>query len=93
MPYDYIPVSCDFYDEVALYATEKKTGKIHYFKSLEEKVLASSSGPVTDIVTEHKVEYLLTSQDKIRLDRIVSIFGKPGPAFETYQNFGNSCAG
>ena len=89
----YVPVSCDFYDEVALHATEKTTGKIHYFKSLEEKVLASSSGPVLDIVTENKVEYLITRQEKIRLDRIVSIFGKPGPAFEIYQSFGNSCAG
>lgn len=93
MPHEYIPVHCDFYDEVALHATERTTGKIHYFRSLEEKVLASSSGPVLDIVTEYKVEYLITRQDRIRLDRIVSIFGKPGPAFDVYQSFGNSCAG
>jgi transcriptional antiterminator Rof (Rho-off) len=91
MTYQYVPVSCEFYDEVAVFATEQKTGKIHYFKSLEEKVLASAEGPVSDIVTEHKVEYLTTRRDKIRLDRVVSIFGRPGPAFEIYQSFGNSC--
>lgn len=93
MPHPYIPVSCEFYDEITVFASQRRTGKIHYFKSLEEKVLASANGPVNDIVTENKVEYLLTNQDKIRLDRIVCIFGHPGPAFETYQSFGNSCAG
>jgi hypothetical protein len=34
---------------------------------------------------------ILSDDDYVRLDRIITINGKPGPAFDEYDNYANGC--
>ncbi|HEY9560953.1 MAG TPA: hypothetical protein VIR29_09225 [Anseongella sp.] len=54
--------------------------------------IGQSEGCIRELKREASGEYLFTdSRDKIRLDTIITLFGKPGPAFNDYESYGNAC--
>jgi hypothetical protein len=63
---------------------------VHYFGA--ENELEGSRGRIGDIVKEKDGEFLpVNHDDRIRLDRIITINGKPGPAFGEYDSYANEC--
>lgn len=75
----YKPVDCGFVDLIEIAATQKKSGIIQY---LEGEKLSSVEDQITTWESIEKQEFLFTKGGlKIRLDRIVSLFGMAGPAF------------
>jgi len=74
----YIPISCDFYDEIELLALRKSTCKVIFRNKNEEEEMIE--GVIKNVFSKNKEEFLDMGGDvKIRLDRLVSINGMPLP--------------
>jgi Rho-binding antiterminator len=68
----YIPISCNFYDELEALATLGKSAHIHYLDDDENKVCLE--GKIKDFILKEKVEFMVTTNDVlIRLDKLVSV--------------------
>lgn len=88
---EYHPVDCGFHDEFESYATLGKNIKINYWK--QEGELTQATGIIKDVyATESKEEFIkLNTDEMIRLDHIITIDGKPGPAIDAYEDYANAC--
>lgn len=84
----FLPVDPDFYDIANTFID--KYVKVFYFgvdKNVEE-----SKGNYMGIVTRKDGEFLhIKTDEKVRIDRIISINGKLGPAFDEYDAYANAC--
>jgi hypothetical protein len=86
----FTPVAYDYYEIIEELRLKGTDSVIHYFKA--DKVLESAYGRIDSVLKEKNGDYLLmSSKEKVRLDKIITIFGKPGPAFDLYDSYGNSC--
>lgn len=84
----YIPVDPDYFE---LFEQEMEKGeiKVIYFAFSIEPELEESRGKVSRIdALENEGEHLFFENgDLVRLDRIVVINGKPGPAYDEYDSY------
>jgi Rho-binding antiterminator len=71
----YIPVSCDFHDELEVLATLRQECRIVYSNAANE--LVEVQGLIVDVYAANKADFLkLKDGTEIRLDRIVSVNDK-----------------
>ncbi len=82
MKSEYTPVDCLFYDILEAVVIKKQETDISYFS--EDGNEHQLHGIIRDIVTlKNKGEYIVLNNDeKIRLDRIITLDGKTGPAID-----------
>jgi hypothetical protein len=76
------------YDEIFAREKEKDISRVIYFgKGIElEEVKDKITGTQKNNLNE---EYLCFDKgEEVRIDRIISINGIPGPAFDEYNNYG-----
>jgi len=84
----YLQVPPFFYDVVENEA--KKEIKVFYFEP--DKVLGDAKGNFVDIISGKTGDYLVfQDQLPVRLDQIITINGRPGPAYEEYEAYANAC--
>ena len=88
---NYMPVPWEFREMLDDARKEKKNSIIHYFK--EENQIDSVSGEIVEVrEVKNEGEFLIVeSGEKVRLDKVITLYGKPGPAFEKYDSFANAC--
>lgn len=73
---DYTPVSCAFHDQLEALATLRQPCQMTYHTSEDEVV--ERQGLIVDVYAEDKADFLkLEDGTVIRLDRLVSVNGKP----------------
>lgn len=87
----YTPVPYEFREVLEEQIGNRKSGKV-FFWSADEKV-DEQSGTVIRL-DERPGEGLFAvfeSGISVRIDRIITLFGKPGPGFEAYDAFANQC--
>ncbi|MBW4629242.1 MAG: hypothetical protein KME49_27970 [Brasilonema octagenarum HA4186-MV1] len=71
----YIPVSCDFHDELEALATLRQECRIVYSDAANE--LVEVQGRIIDVYAANKADFIkLKDGTEIRLDRIVSVNDK-----------------
>lgn len=71
----YIPVSCDFHDELEALATLRQECRIVYSNAANE--LVEVQDRIVDVYAANKADFLkLKDGTEIRLDRIVSVNDK-----------------
>lgn len=87
----YTPVPYEFRELVTAKIEERQHGRIFFFN--ERNVFDSVDGRVDrmDEVGSSGVFVFLDPAAAIRADRIITLFGKPGPAYDEYDRFGNVC--
>jgi hypothetical protein len=86
----FTPVAYEYYEILEEHQQKQTNSIIHYFK--EEKVIESASGKVVKVLKEKDGDFvLLSSDEKVRLDTIITIYGRPGPAFDIYDSYANAC--
>lgn len=85
----YLPVDHDFEEMVAKILIERKSGKVYFFDAKKE--LDGVEGPLDRIEKNNEGKFLLVRGLPVRLDKIITIAGKPGPAYEEYDNYANAC--
>ena len=91
MEASYSPVEY-VYREIIEEEIEKcTTGKIFYFNG--EQVVDSVEGQVVKMreINGKGLFITLDPEAQIRIDRIITLFGKPGAAYDEYDNFSNQC--
>ena len=87
----YLPVAWE-YREVIEEEIEKGTqGKIFYFCAQEGICEAHGSILRMEDVKNKGLFVILDSEAMIRVDRIITLFGKPGAAYDEYDAYGSSC--
>lgn len=86
----YLPVAWE-YREVIAEAIEKRTeGKIFFFNQNNE--VDEAAGRVMKLKEEKKGLFIhVDTGVKIRVDRIITLFGKVGAAYDEYNAYGNAC--
>ena len=78
MDNQYVPINCSYYDELEILAMHKQACTIEYFD--DEQTTKSADGVIADVFSKEKQEFLkLDSGEVIRLDRLISVNGKPLP--------------
>jgi hypothetical protein len=91
MDNDYLPVGPVYYEIIEGERKKNLTAIVNYFGHKNE--LEAVRGVIKGVfVFERRGEYLvLENGDKARLDRIITINGKPGPAYDEYDGYSLAC--
>lgn len=87
----YLPVGWEYREVIEEEMEKRTTGKIFYF--CDEEGICQTEGTVV-LMKEEKNEGLyivLDTETKIRVDRIITLFGKPGAAYDEYDAYANAC--
>lgn len=87
----YTPVSWDFRELIAEEISRQTLGKIFYFG--EGKTVDEESGAIKkleELPGEGLFVFLDTGR-RVRIDRIITLFGKPGAAYDEYDAYANAC--
>ncbi len=87
----FIPVDPDYHEMIEKERNEKDTAVIHYFKN--ENTIGEEKEKITGITTNHRNEEFvsLANGKGIRIDRIIVVNGKPGPAYDEYDAYALAC--
>lgn len=87
----YMPVDPDYYEMIEKEKAEKDTAVIHYFK--DENLLGEEKGKIKGINKNHRNEDFvnLDNGKGVRIDRIIVVNGKPGPAYDEYDAYALAC--
>ena len=87
----YTPVDPDFTDIINTQAEKPRSFRIFFFQPNHE--IGQSDGKYNGIRQEPDGEFIeLTGDKNVRLDRIITVNGKPGPAFDEYDAYANACS-
>ncbi len=87
----YLPVDPDFFEVIEHERQRKDQTVVFYFGP--DKELKDARGKIAGIVTTAKYEDFLSFEngEQVRLDRIIVINGRPGPAFDLYDSYALAC--
>jgi len=87
----YYPVRWEFREVIEEQITKETEGKIFFF--CENEGICEAISEVVELkeIGREGVFILLKNENKIRIDRIITLFGKPGAAYEEYESYGNEC--
>jgi hypothetical protein len=87
----YTPVPYDFREMIQEEIEKGKSGKIFYFNG--ERKLDDLDGKIVSLDEINGEGLFIRSESgkSVRIDRIITLFGKPGAAYDEYAALGNSC--
>lgn len=87
----YLPVAPDYIDVIVEEIEKGTRGKVFYFNSEEKVDDAEGKAEQLIEVKGEGVFVVLESGTKIRVDRIITLYGKIGAAYDEYDAYGSSC--
>ncbi len=87
----YMPVDPLFYEVIEAEKLKHHPAVVHFFTPGNE--ITDIKGMIQEVIkTPAHDEYLLLNTGKqARLDRIIVLNGKPGPAYDEYDSFALAC--
>ena len=91
MTTSYVPVQYVYREIIEEEIGKGTTGKIFYFNG--DNVVDSIEGRVIKLeeISGEGLFITLEPVALLRIDRIITLFGKPGAAFDEYDAFSNQC--
>lgn len=87
-PDKYLQVDPDFSADAKAVAEGSISGKIHFFNA--EGKIDDASGEA-QYERNASGEYLNVQNKLIRLDKIITLHGRPGPSYALYDSYANAC--
>lgn len=87
----YLPVAWEYREMIEEAILKNSQGKIFFF--CKEEGVCEGKGIIVEM-KELKNEGLflvLDNEHHIRIDRIITLFGKPGAAYDEYDAYANAC--
>ncbi|MBC8003899.1 MAG: hypothetical protein H7X84_00380 [Verrucomicrobia bacterium] len=86
----YHPIYPDYY-EIFSQEQEKEFSKVFYFG--DDNNVEEAKGKINGLVNGGSIgEFLIfDSRDEVRIDRIITINGIPGPAYDEYDAYALAC--
>lgn len=90
MKTDFCPVHPDYYD---LFSEEQKKDSVIVFYFGNGSDMREAKGKITGLVKKEAFEEYLhfDSGDQVRIDRIITVNGRPGPAYDEYDAYALAC--
>lgn len=86
----YTPVDPDFYDIIS--NQSEKSGEMNIFFFKPDNEMGQAKGEYKELMKAPEGEFInFFGDDPVRLDRIITLNGKPGPAFDEYDAYANAC--
>jgi len=91
MESSYLPVPWVYREEIEDEIAKQAEGKVFYFG--KENEICEEVGKIQEMVelTGEGTFIKLTTGNYIRIDRIITLFGKPGAAYDEYDSYANFC--
>jgi len=84
------PIDPDIIEIIEDYIALGKQGKVHFFD--ENGKVNSSEGTAASIVKNTYGVFLTISGDRpVRIDRIITLMGRPSAAYDEYDRYANVC--
>ena len=87
---EFSPVHPDYYD---LFSDEqeKELSRVFYFDNGSD--VEEVKGKIINLIKKNDFEEYLRfdSGDEVRIDRIITVNGKPGPAYDEYDAYALAC--
>ncbi|MEQ6119229.1 hypothetical protein [Reichenbachiella sp. MALMAid0571] len=84
------PIDPEIIEIIEDYIALGKQGKVHFFD--ENGKVNLSEGTATSIVKNTYGVFLTISDNKaVRIDRIITLMGRPGAAYDEYDRYANAC--
>ncbi|MEC3879625.1 hypothetical protein [Parapedobacter sp. 10938] len=87
----YLPVAWEYREVIEEAIEKKQTGKIFYF--CRDEGVCEAAGKVIKLkeITKEGLFIVMDTAARIRVDRIITLYGKPGAAYDEYNAYGNAC--
>ncbi|HYG17986.1 MAG TPA: hypothetical protein VD816_03620 [Ohtaekwangia sp.] len=91
MATSFSPVQYVFREVIEEEIAKHTHGKIFFFDDNDK--VDSAEGTVVKMqeIPQQGIFIFLHPDKQIRIDRIITLFGKPGAAFDEYDSFANQC--
>ena len=91
MSASYLPVPWDCREVIEEEMKKGTRGKIFYF--CDEEGVCSKEGKITEMkeLPNEGVFLYLDNGTTIRIDRIITLYGKPGASYDEYDSYANAC--
>lgn len=86
----YLPVPWEYREIIEEQIENQTTGKIIYFC---KEGLCERNGAIVEMkdISGEGLFIFIDSGDRIRVDRIITLFGKPGAAYDEYNAYADAC--
>lgn len=86
----YLPVAWEYRESILAQIQSGNKGKVFYFAN-QHKV-EETAGILLKLLSEKSGDFILMDNgDKIRIDRIITLFGKIGAAYQEYDAYASAC--
>lgn len=91
MKNSFSPVKYEYREIIAEEIAKHTQGKIFYFN--DDQLLDSCEGQIVELkeIEGQGLFIVVNPECQIRIDRIITVFGMPGAAFDEYDDFANQC--
>ncbi|GAA4318512.1 hypothetical protein GCM10023149_16640 [Mucilaginibacter gynuensis] len=88
---NYLPVAWEYREVIEEQIAKKTSGKINFF--CREEGICDAAGTIVEMkeIQGEGVFIFLDKGSRIRIDRIITLFGKPGAAYDEYDAYGLAC--
>ena len=88
---EYSPIDPDFYDILEKEISKKSISVVNYFGP--DKEIEDVKGNLKEVFfIKHYESFLVFETDeRVRLDRLITINGIPGPAYDEYDSYALAC--
>jgi hypothetical protein len=87
----FTPVSYIFKEKLMESISSGRIGKIFYFNPQDAFDCAEGKVVALHEISGEGVFVTIEPHIQIRIDRIITLFGGPGPAYDEYDRFANAC--
>jgi hypothetical protein len=91
MATSFSPVQYVFREVIEEEIAKHTQGKIFFFDDNDKVDSAEGTVVKMEEIPRQGIFIFLESDRRIRIDRIITLFGKPGAAFDEYDSFANQC--
>jgi hypothetical protein len=91
MDNSYTPVPYDFRETIEDAIAKRSEGKIFFWNEAQKVDEQIGGIEKLEDIPGKGMFIQLNSGAQIRIDRIITLFGKPGAAFDEYDAFANQC--
>ena len=87
----YLPVAWEYREVIEEEIKKNTSGKIFYF--CKNEGICEAQGRIIHMEEEKDAGLFiaLNTGSKVRVDRIITLYGKPGAAYDEYDAYANAC--
>ncbi|WP_276371033.1 hypothetical protein [Chryseolinea sp. H1M3-3] len=91
METSFTPVQYVYREIIEEEIAKQTTGKVFFF--LNDNTVESVEGRIVEMkeIAGKGLFIVMNPEFHIRIDRIITLFGKPGAAYDEYDAYGNTC--